>query len=213
MKYQPVLTDSEYRVLVVTPERKHLIWLSEGECDGQLFTAVHNLPPDQLSQLTSEPWAWCYKPSKQVDNLERNDNYSQEHKMRSLFLRDKLITYYDITNRINFARVKTSPLLDSQSLVYEEKYRQARLFVDSGYSDSVLHDIPMVLDYADLDSCDARQAANQIVLKHQMMMDHLARTERLRIKFLRELREINTAESLTALKEKMHKEIWLNVLL
>jgi len=213
MKYQPVLTDSDYRILVVTPERKHLIWLSEGECDSQLFTAVHDMNAEKLAKVQAEPWAWQYKPSKQQHNIEPNPNYSQEHKNRSIFLRDKLSIYYDITNRINFARIKTSQLLDSQSIVYEEKYRQAKAFADSGYSDDLLHEIPMVLDYAELDDCDARQAANQIILKYQMMMDHLARTERMRIKFLRELRTATEASELTALKEKMHKEIWLNVLL
>lgn len=213
MKYQPVLTDSEYRVLVATPERKHLIWLSEGECDGQLFTAVHNISQDGLQKMLSEPWAWRYKPSKPQDNLVRDDNFSFEHKQRSIFLRDKLTVYYDITNRINFARIKTSQLLDMQPFVYEEKYRQAKMYIDSNYSEECLHEIPMVLDYAEIDGCDARQAAHQIVLKREMTLDHLARTERMRLKFLRELRTVNDASGLTALKEKMHKEIWLNVLL
>ena len=161
MKYQPLIVDSDYRVLAVTPERKHLLWLVEGECDCQLVLGVHELSKEDLADLLAHPWNWSYKPSSMQNNLVKSPN--DNVKERSLMLQNKLWAYYDVLTIINYARVRVSPVVNQQDLVYLEKERQARQ-VRFGITD----DCQMVRDYADFANCTLAQAAEQILFKAEL---------------------------------------------
>jgi hypothetical protein len=206
MKYQPLIVDSDYRVLAVTPERKHLLWLVEGECDCQLVLGVHELSKEDLADLLAHPWNWSYKPSSMQNNLVKSPN--DNVKERSLMLQNKLWAYYDVLTIINYARVRVSPVVNQQDLVYLEKERQARQ-VRFGITD----DCQMVRDYADFANCTLTQAAEQILFKAELARDTYANTERLRMEYLRDLRKCNTLDEIKQLKDKMFRESWLNVLL
>ena len=206
MKYQPLIVDSDYRVLAVTPERKHLLWLVEGECDCQLVLGVHELSKEDLADLLAHPWNWSYKPSSMQNNLVKSPN--DNVKERSLMLQNKLWAYYDVLTIINYARVRVSPVVNQQDLVYLEKERQARQ-VRFGITD----DCQMVRDYADFANCTLAQAAEQILFKAELARDTYANTERLRMEYLRDLRQCNTLDEIKQLKDKMFRESWLNVLL
>ncbi len=206
MKYQPLIVDSDYRVLAVTPERKHLLWLVEGESDCQLVLGVHELSDADIADLRASPWKWTYKPSLMQHNIIKADDESV--KERSLMLQNKLWAYYEVLNLINYARVRISPVVNQQDLVYLEKERQARL-VKNG----ITEDCQMVRDYADFASCTLVQAAEQILFKAELARDNYANTERLRMQYLRELRKCKTLEEIKQLKDRMFRESWLNVLL
>lgn len=203
---QPIITDSEYRILAVTPDRKHLLWLVEGECDCQLYQANGDLSTAELESLKARPWEWVYKPSLMTNNLVKAGG--EEVKARSQFLQLKLWAYYDVLNLINYARAKVTPVVNQQDLVYLEKERQARL-VRNG----VTTDCQMVIDYAHFNLCTLEQAANQILFKAELTKDVYTNTERLRMLYLRDLRKATTAEEIQTIKDKMHRESWLNVLL
>lgn len=206
MIYQPLVVDSEYRVLAVTPERKHLLWLVEGECDCQLVLGIHELNNTDIESLKAKPWEWMYKPSLMANNLVRATG--EEVKARSQLLQNKLWAYYEILNIINYARAKISPVVNQQDLVYLEKERQARLVCAGDVSDCT-----MVTDFANIESCTLEQAANQIVFKAELAKDVYTNTERLRMLYLRDLRKCTTKEEIQSLKDKIYRESWLNVLL
>jgi hypothetical protein len=132
----------------------------------------------------------------------------EEVKARSQFLQLKLWAYYDILSLINYARARISPVVNQQDLVYLEKERQARL-VRNG----VTSDCQMVIDFAHFNSCTLEEAANQILFKAELAKDVYTNTERLRMSYLRDLRTCTTQEQIQTLKDKMHRESWLNVLL
>lgn len=203
---QPIITDSEYRVLVVTPERKHLLWLVEGECDCQMYQANGELSTAELESLKARPWEWIYKPSQMNNNLVHVGN--KDVMDRSQFLQQKLWAYYDILGLINYARAKVTPVLNQQDLVYLEKERQARQ-VRFGITD----DCQMVKDYAEFENCTLAQAAEQILFKAELARDVYANTERLRMSYLRDLRKSTTLQEIQTIKDRMHRESWLNVLL
>jgi hypothetical protein len=206
MIYQPIITDSEYRILAVTPERKHLLWLVEGECDCQLYLASGDLSTAELESLKSRPWEWVYKPSLMKNNLVKLGG--EEVKDRSQFLQNKLGAYYEVLTLINYARAKISPVVNQQDLVYLEKERQARLI-----RNGVTSDCQMVMDYAHFNNCTLEQAAEQILFKAELAKDVYTNTERLRMSYLRDLRKSTTADEIKILKDKMYRESWLNVLL
>lgn len=206
MKYQPLVVDAEHRVLAVTPERKHLLWLVEGECDCQLVLGCHELSDADVADLKANPWNWSYKPSLMQHNLVKADNSAV--KERSLLLQNKLWAYYEVLNIINYARVRVSPVVNQQDVVYLEKERQARL-VKNG----ITEDCQMVRDYADFASCTLNQAAEQILFKAELARDAYANTERLRMHYLRDLRNSKTLDEIKQLKDRMFRESWLNVLL
>lgn len=206
MKYQPLIVDTEYRVLAVTPERKHLLWLVEGECDCQLVLGIHELGDADLADLKAHPWNWSYKPSLMQNNLVKTNN--EVVKDRSLLMQNKLWAYYDVLGIINYARVRISPVVNQQDLVYLEKERQARL-VRNGLTE----DCQMVKDYAEFASCTLTQAADQILFKAELAKDTYANTERLRMQYLRDLRNCTSLTEIKELKDRMHRESWLNVLL
>jgi hypothetical protein len=203
---QPIITDSEYRVLVVTPERKHLLWLVEGECDCQLYQANGDLSTAELESLKARPWEWVYKPSQMSNNLVKTGG--TDVMVRSQFLQQKLWAYYDILNLINYARARVSPVVNQQDMVYLEKERQARL-VRNG----ITEDCQMVKDYAEFASCTLTQAADQILFKAELARDSYANTERLRMSYLRDLRKCTSVEEIQTVRDRMHRESWLNVLL
>ena len=206
MKYQPLVVDAEHRVLAVTPERKHLLWLVEGECDCQLVLGCHELSDADLADLKANPWNWSYKPSLIQHNLVKADNIAV--KDRSTLLQNKLWAYYEVLNIINYARVRISPVVNQQDLVYLEKERQARL-VKNG----ITEDCQMVRDFADFASCTLNQAAEQILFKAELARDAYSNTERLRMHYLRDLRNCKTLDEIKQLKDRMFRESWLNVLL
>lgn len=203
---QPIVTDAEYRILAVTPERKHLLWLVEGECDCQLYQANGDLSTAELESLKARPWEWIYKPSMMNNNLVHVGGDAV--KERSQFLQFKMWAYYDILTLINYARTKVSPVINQQDMVYLEKERQARLVVNDDVSDCQL-----VKDFADFASCTLIQAANQILFKAELTKDVYTNTERLRMLYLRDLRACTNTEQIQTLKDRMHRESWLNVLL
>ena len=203
---QPIITDSEYRVLVVTPERKHLLWLVEAECDCQMYQASGDLSTNELENLKARPWEWVYKPSLMTNNLVHVGGTSVME--RSQFLQQKLWVYYDILSLLNYARARVSPVLNQQDMVYLEKERQARLVREGNTTDC-----QMVRDYADFAGCSLIQAADQILFKAELTRDVYANTERLRMTYLRDLRNCSNTEDIITLKDRMHRESWLNVLL
>ncbi len=68
------------------------------------------------------------------------------------------------------------------------------MFRESGYDESMAIECPYVLQYADFSGISLQQAADDILLKSKFDRDLLMKTELLRLKFFRRIKEAQKPE-------------------
>jgi hypothetical protein len=202
-----ILTNSLNRVLLSTPEKKHLYFVNECFFDTHVYTG--DLDKSLEQQFKSNPSDFILRGSKIVYSPGENiDEYRK-------FVEYKQWSYYDILTKINLARVKEIEVCAGQDEVYKMKYDQAVLLRTHGYDANLvgLSNVQLVLDYAELDNCTAEQAADQIILQYTMHLEMMTKTEWFRIKYLRLLKAATTANEVKQVMDNLHKETFLNILL
>ncbi len=201
-----ILTTSLNRVLLSTPDKKHLYFVNECFFDTHVYTG--DLDKSLEAQFKTNPSDFIlrgskivYSPGENIDDLRK-------------FVEYKLWSYYDILTKINLARVKEIEICAGQAEVYKMKYDQAVLLRNAGYDPSKLSaNVQMVLDYAELDNCTVEQAADQIILQYTMHLEMMSKTEWFRIKYMRLLKDARTAAEVKQVMDSLHKETFLNILL
>lgn len=201
-----ILTNSMNRVIAHAPEKKHLYFINECFFDTHVYTG--DLDKELESQFKSNPSDFMLRGSKIV--YSPGENIDQYRK----FVEYKLWSYYDILTKINLARVRDIEICAGQAEVYKMKYDQAVLLRSVDYDPNRLSDnVQMVLDYAELDNCTIEQAADQIILRYTMHLEMMTKTEWFRLKYMRLLKQANTAGEVKQVMDNMHKETFLNILL
>lgn len=205
-----VLCNALNRVLMVHKEKKHLYFVNESFVDSNVFTS--NVADADYDKVTARPYDWVlvgdkleYRPfvDKELTAIQALVNLVDH----------KRWIYFEILNRINLARARYEELNILQLETYRVKYEQAVFLQKNDYDISAYNNAPMVVDYAELDNCSVKQAAEQIILKHQLYIDMLTKTEFFRMKFLRKLKELNDVESIKGLLNEIHRDTFLNILL
>jgi len=202
-----ILTNSLNRVLLSTPDKKHLYFVNECFFDTHVYTG--DLDKGLEAQFKSNPSDFILRGAKIVYSPGENiDEYRK-------FVEYKLWSYYDILTKINLARVKEIEICAGQSEVYKMKYDQAVLLAQHSYDPELVgrNRVQLVLDYAELDNCTITQAANQIILQYTMHLEMLTKTEWFRIKYMRLLKDAKTAADVKQVMDNLHKETFLNILL
>lgn len=99
-----------------------------------------------------------------------------------------------------------------QETVYINKRLQAIAFRDAGYPEDVAPNYPYVLQYADLTGSTLRQAADDIIFKAKLDEDFLAKTELLRLKYFRLVREAEKPEEVAEAYKAFVRESYKNAL-
>lgn len=205
-----VVTNALNRVLLVHQEKKHLYFVNETDVSTNVFTT--NIEDADLPKINAEPHNWVlvgdslqYRPS--------NGKELTDVKAQSKLLETKRWIYFEIINRISLARARCQDVVQGQAETYRLKYEQAVYLQQHNYDNAALANAPMVVDYAELDNCSATVAAEQIILKHQFYIDTLTKTEYFRMKFLRKLKVLVDIPSVLALRNDIHRDTFLNILL
>jgi len=201
-----ILTTSLNRVLLHAPEKKHLYFINECFFDTHVYTGQldNSLEP----QFRSTPTDFILQGSNIVFSPVPNDDISNLRK----FAEYKQMCYYDLLTKIALARVKEQDKVTGQAEIYKMKYDQALLLQQNNYDPTNIN-APLVVDYAELDNCTIKQSADQIILQYTMHQESVQKTEWFRIKYLRLIKQSQTAEELSQIAKELHKETFLNILL
>lgn len=194
------LTDADSNVLLtVTPNSTALAFLQE--CTpGIKHSAAVNFPayPDPffLASISPEEYPeWTFGRDK-VFRKTPQEMLTPEIRQRSRLLTAKVLFLRDLMISLSRAREKVSMGIASQSTVYLLKRIQAQRFKDSGYNEGTILEIPFVVHYADLVNIPLKQAADDILFKAKLDDDLLSKTETLRLKYFRQIREVTAPEEI-----------------
>jgi len=205
-----VVANALNRVLLVHQDKKHLYFVNEADVDTNVFTTT--VADADLPKVNAAPYNWVLVgDSLQYRPLEGQS--LTDVQAHSKLLETKRWIYFEIINRISLARARCQDVVHGQAETYRLKYEQAVYLQKHNYDNSALANAPMVVDYAELDNCSAQVAAEQIILKHQFYIDTLTKTEYFRMKFLRKLKVLNDIPSVLALRNEIHRDSFLNILL
>ena len=205
-----VVANALNRVLLVHQDKKHLYFVNEADVDTNVFTT--NIEDADLPKVNAEPYNWVLVGDKLL-HRPLTGKALDDVKAHSKLLESKRWIYFEIINRISLARSRCHEVVHGQAETYRLKYEQAVYLQKHNYDNSALANAPMVVDYAELDNCSAKVAAEQIILKHQLYIDTLTKTEFFRMKFLRKLKAMTDIPSVLGLRNEIHRDSFLNILL
>lgn len=123
-----------------------------------------------------------------------NERIIQKSKFTQKFYEVFKEIYQVIENRRLTNTGKTT--LAFQELIYLSKKVEALRFKDQGYKEEDILDYPYILQYAELANISYKQAADEIIFKSKLSDATLAKTEQMRLKHYRILKEAKTVEDL-----------------
>lgn len=194
------LTDTNTNILLtVTPNSAALVFLQE--CTpGIKHSAAVNFPayPDPffLESVPPEEYPeWSFGRDKLFKKTPP-DMLTEEIRQRSRLLTAKVKFLRDLMISLSRAREKVSTGIASQAAVYILKRMQAQRFKDSGYDEKMIIEIPFVVHYADFANLSLKQAADDILFKAKLDDDLLSKTETLRLKYFRQIRDVTDPEEI-----------------
>ena len=205
-----VIANALNQVLAVHQEKKHLYFVNEADLDTNIFTT--SVEDVDLPKVVAAPYNWALVGDRLV-HRPLSGSALENVISHSKLIEAKRWIYFEIINRISLARSRCQDVVHGQTETYRLKYEQAVYLQQHNYNNAALGNAPMVVDYAELDGCSARSAAEQIILKHQLYIDTLTKTEFFRMKFLRKLKAMNDIPSVLGLRNEIHRDSFLNILL
>jgi hypothetical protein len=158
--------------------------------------AGSTLPPEANQ---NKPWAieWQSNLNSWVYNSNESD-INDADLYRYHLIAEKGAVLDRINNRIQAYRRSVTSSLFLQAEIYDMKFREAVTILNlSEISDPSAY--PFVFDYADVAGVDLRTAAAEIVLKNKLYKTCLATTEKLRLRYSKQIldcEDILTLESI-----------------
>lgn len=102
--------------------------------------------------------------------------------------------------------------MEFQPTTYVLKRMQAEKFKSSGYDETIEPEVPFVAQYADFADLSMKQAADDIIFKAKLDQDMLLRTEGIRLKYFRLLRDSATPQEVMKVVEDFRRENYFNSL-
>ena len=101
----------------------------------------------------------------------------------------KAVLLNDILSTIETLRIEDVSTLQYQELIYAEKYRQAKEVIDKGIVEDSDNKYYYVNDWADINNYSLCESAKDIVLNYECIQHRLAKTEYVRTKFIKMIRD------------------------
>lgn len=151
-------------------------------------------------------WTWDRQKRRFVPTKREVQTASLLEKSR--LARAKLTTIETMLKHINRIRFKVASGLLLQESIYERKRDEAARFKASGYEEARIAEFPYVLQYAEFAGIDFRQAADEILLKARIAHDALAKTELLRLRNFKKVKDAKDPADLPALLDAFYSECY-----
>lgn len=157
-------------------------------------------------------WTWSSKTRLFVE--ARPDVVTEEIRALSRLAVAKCTTIEKIIRDLTAARYKLRSGVDFQETVYMMKRFEASALQASGSydDDDVAMKYPFVTQYADVAGIPLEQAAADILFKSKLDMEVLLKTEQIRLKYLRQIKEAKTPEELPHIYEAFTRNLYVNAL-
>ncbi len=216
-KYYCVLLDVSFgTVLTIGSNISAMIFLSECIPDTYFVPAVQYPNYEAsfglffISSIKPKDyptWTWSNKIRKFIKTNKEmlNDDIFTKSELAN----SKRRTFDIITNSVSQSRYKIMSGTSFQETVYLTKKQQAQTFKESGYDEKRAIEFPYVLQYADFADISLRQAAEDILLKSSFDDDILLKTELLRLKYLKKLKEETQIDKLSEISKDFEKDFIL----
>ena len=96
-------------------------------------------------------------------------------------------------------------------MVYFTKKIQAQDFKDSGYNEALAATYPYVFQYAEIASISPRQAAEDIIRKAQAGETLFVKTELLRLRYFKKIREAKTPQEVGVIHEEFLRDYYADI--
>jgi hypothetical protein len=121
--------------------------------------------------------------------IESKEIMTIEEIYNSYLIWVKAVLLNDILATIETLRIEDVSTLQYQELIYSEKYRQAKQIIDNDIVEDTENLYYYVSDWAKVNDYSLRESAKDIVLNYDCIQHRLAKTEYVRNKFIKMIRD------------------------
>jgi hypothetical protein len=118
-----------------------------------------------------------------------------------------------VLRNLNNARLRKSTGIAFQETIYHIKRLEAQAFRTGGYDEQTLMQYPYLLQYSDYAGISPREAADEILLKARLAEDETAKTEFLRMKYFKKIRDARQPEELAPIQEEFMRDLYITATL
>ncbi len=201
-------------VLTISQRQSAMVFLRECTIDTALSNGV-NTPRYTHSWIHKEPfflarlrpefypeWTWDVQSRSFRKTLP--ELVTPALRARSRLATVKVRTISQMMSQVSMTRQHFQSGVDFQETVYLTKKAQAQQFVQNGYDESDILNIPYVLQYADLKGLSLRQAAEDILFRAKLDDELLARTELLRLTYFEKVKQATNPDDLPRILSAFH---------
>ena len=200
-RYYGILVDTSGAILAVSHDRAAVIFLHECTPDSYYGSSLY-LPYESEEMLSTVlsgeiiEWTWI-----QGGGFSRTAPHilTDELRLKAQLIDGKIRALGSCMLQINSAREKIWTGVLFQENVYALKKSQAVRFKEASYDDSIMGEIPFVVQYADFANIALKQAADEIIFKAALDEDYLAKTESLRLAYFDRIRKAKQISDLSTI--------------
>ena len=114
----------------------------------------------------------------------------------------------NVMRELSFVRGKIWTGVAFQETVYAEKQREAGKFRNAGYREEDIMEYPLIVQYADFAGTSLREAADDILFKAKLDLEHLAKTELLRLRYFKKIREAKDPAELREISMALYRDCY-----
>jgi hypothetical protein len=163
-----------------------------------------DIPAEQFSE-------WAFNNKSRTFHKRGPDakNDSLRNLSRLAVARGNVATH--IINNISHSRFRKGTGIAQQEYVYILKRIEAEKFRDSNYDEEKLLEYPLVLQYAEFADITPRVAADEILFKARLHDEDLVKTELMRMKYFKLIKEIKTPEEAPLVQKEFMKEFYKGI--
>ena len=214
--YGALIDSGTGAVLTISPFDTVIGVLHEFTPDSTRATHV-NHPNYKRSLLHDEPFflararadeypSWTWQKAARTFVKTHPDVLTPHLIARSALASAKANALTTVIRKINLARFDLRSGIEMQDLVYLRKHDEARRFKESGYDEDTAHVYPYVLQYADFMAISPKEAAEDILFKARLADDELLKTELLRLRYWKRIRESNDPVEIPAIIKDFRRD-------
>ena len=151
---------------------------------------------------------WMYVQQKYSLNMDKNVQELSADRVYKFLLTEYRCQYLDeIHSFISNKRISFNKDLAYQSIIYQEKYNQAKEIISLDLLEDKELDYPYVTTYATIMNCSLIDAARDIVFQYKSNMYKNADLERVRLEYCRNIMMENDISLYPSIMNNFYKEL------
>lgn len=207
-----LLVSLDNRVLHYSQNKSHLCFVHSVTMATNLYSIDIDALPQSFDYYTCANYIYRAVGPTRLTLIEPADAATEALKE---LVQHKQRIYVDLYTKINFARAQyNSPVLFNQE-ISKMRYDQAWTVINvpAEFLSADPIGVSLVRDYADVTEVSLMEAAHDIRLKYDMMIDMLTITERMYQCFIHKISKATSTVELNSLTDEITQKMWTNILL